>query len=245
MFHVAPLLLLALLVWIERGLPRPPWLTAVAAVFPPCCCSPCPWEPAEHLVFSDTFGFMPLFRVQNFFNGDVDRVRWLMIAGGIGLPSCSSSSHVGRPLSAVGVGIFLILSSWAAYGAVKDISQGMANGTFGGSRPAGSTTRLGLRQVARVFGPSTDFARATLLWQTEFWNRSVAHVYNLGVPEPAGGLAERREPWTLPEDASPWGAADERYVVVESDLVSMRSCSHNTDNSLSTDCGLRSRWQIW
>src|SRR5204863_6398054 len=41
--------------------------------------------------------------------------------------------------------------------------------------------------VGYLYGTSTDlFAEASLLWQTEFWNRSIKRVYNLGSPEPTG-----------------------------------------------------------
>ena len=222
MFHVAPLLLLALLVWIERGLPRPPLLTAVAAATPAVLLLALPLGTLiTTSMFSDTFALIPLFRVENFFDGNVDRVRWLMIAGGVA--AALLFAFVPRRFALVlpaAVALYLVLGSWTTYGALKDLSRGMANGTFGGTDASWIDNAIGTApQVAAVFGPDTDFTRATLLWQTEFWNRSVAHVYNLGVPEPAGGLPDRtgtydpaRGLFTLA------GTGDVRYVVVESDV---------------------------
>ena len=222
MFHVAPLLLLALLVWIESGLPRPPVLTAVAAAVPALLLL---FLPLSSLLttsmFSDTFGLIPLFRVENFFDGNVDRVRWLMIAGGVG--AALLFAFLPRRLALVlpaAVAVYLVLGSWTTYGALKDLSRGTADVTFGGTDASWIDNAIGTApQAAIVFGPDTDFTRATLLWQTEFWNRSVAHVYNLGVPEPAGGLPDRagsfdaaRGLFSLP------GAGDVRYIVVESDV---------------------------
>jgi hypothetical protein len=222
MFHVAPLLLLSLVVWIERGLPRPPVLTGIAAAVPALLLFALPLGSLLNIAaYSDTLGLMPLLRVQNLFNGDVDAVRWLMIAGGIG--AALLFLFVPRRFALalpVLVGVFLILSSWTAYGAIKAFAQSMANGTFGGSNASWIDNAVGTApNVAFVFGPTTGAPPAFRLWETEFWNRSVGHVYNLGVPEPAGGLAERAGALDPARGLiSLAGAADERYIVVESDL---------------------------
>ena len=172
-------------------------------------------------MFSDTFGLIPLFRIENFFSGDADPVRWLMLTGGVG--GALLFAFVPRRFALVlpaAVAVYLMLASWTTYGALKDLSIGMANGTFGGTDASWIDDAIGTApQAAVVFGPDTDLSRATLLWQTEFWNRSVAHVYNLGVPEPAGGLPDRtgtydptRGLFTLAD------TGDVRYVVVESDV---------------------------
>ena len=60
-------------------------LTAVAAATPVLLLLALPLRTLiTTSMYSDTFGLIPLFRVENFFNGNVDRVRWLMIAGGVG-----------------------------------------------------------------------------------------------------------------------------------------------------------------
>ena len=222
MFHVAPLLLLALLVWIERGLPRPRVLTAVAAAVPAVLLLALPLGSLLNIsMYSDTFGLLPLLRVQNLFNGNVDAVRWLMIVGGIGaaLLFAFLPRRFALVLPAV-VGVFLILTSWTAYGAIKAFAQGMANGTFGGSDPSWIDNAVGTSpRAAILFGPTTGTPPAFRLWQTEFWNRSVAHVYDLGVPESAGGLPDR--PGALDSSRGRIalaGTGDVRYIVVESDL---------------------------
>ena len=222
MFHVAPLLLLALLIWIERGLPRPPVLTAIAAAVPALLLLALPLGTLLNIsAYSDTLGLLPLFRVRNLFNGDVDAVRWLMIVGGIAaaLLFAFVPRRFALILPAV-VGVFLIVSSWTAYGAIKDFAQGMANGTYGGTDASWIDDAIGTSPNAAIlFGPTTGAPPAMRLWQTEFWNRSVAHVYDLGVPEPAGGLPDR--PGALDSAGgriSLAGAGDVRYIVVESDL---------------------------
>ena len=148
MFHVAPLLLLALLVWIERGLPRPRVLTAAAAAIPALLLLALPLRTLiTTSMFSDTFGLIPLFRIENFFSGDADPVRWLMLTGGVG--GALLFAFVPRRFALVlpaTVAVYLMLASWTTYGALKDLSIGMANGTFGARTQAGSTTRSGQRR---------------------------------------------------------------------------------------------------
>jgi hypothetical protein len=221
MFHVAPLLLLALLVWIERGLPRPPVLTAIAAAVPALLLLALPLRSLLNVsAYSDAFGLLPLLRVQNLFNGDVEPVRWLMIAGGI----CAALlfAFVPRRFALVlpaAVGLSLILASYTAYGAVKAFSENMANGTVG-ANPSWIDDAIGTApKAAIIYGPNTGLPPATLLWQTEFWNHSVEHVYNLGVPEPAGGLPDRTGILDPARGRIVLnGTGHVRYVVVESDV---------------------------
>ena len=222
MFHVAPLLLLALLVWIERGLPRPPVLTAVAAAVPVLLLLTLPLGGLLNIsAYSDTLGLLTLLRVENLFNGNVDTVRWLMIAGGIGaaLLFAFVPRRFALALPAV-VGVFLVISSWTAYGAVKAFAQSMANGTYGGTNASWIDNVIGTSPDAAVlFGPTTGAPPAMRLWQTEFWNRSIAHVYDLGVPEPAGGLPDRAGALDPTRGRiSLAGTGDVRYIVVERDL---------------------------
>ena len=70
MFGVAPLLFLALSLWLARGLPRPVVLTAVAAAGAGRASSDA--RPASLLnigILSDTFGLIPLLRLSSWLDG--------------------------------------------------------------------------------------------------------------------------------------------------------------------------------
>ena len=64
MFDVAPLLLLALVLWLHRGLPRPSTLTAVAAFLPVALLLTLPLDSLLNIsILSDTFGLIPFWRL--------------------------------------------------------------------------------------------------------------------------------------------------------------------------------------
>ena len=81
MFDVAPLLLLALVLWLHRGLPRPPGLTAVAAFLPVALLLTLPLDSLLNLsILSDTFGLIPFWRLATRLAGGVNDVR--IVLGG-------------------------------------------------------------------------------------------------------------------------------------------------------------------
>ena len=61
MFYAEPLLLLALVIWLDKGLPRPPRLTAAAVVVPAALLLSLPFESLFNLsLLADTPGLIPL-----------------------------------------------------------------------------------------------------------------------------------------------------------------------------------------
>jgi hypothetical protein len=87
------------------------------------------------------------------------------------------------------VATFLVLSSYSVEGALRDYSRNLAAsaGTLGS--PSWIDQRLGSGgDAAFLLGTTSETWPETLgLWQTQFWNRSLHSVYNLTIPEPAGG----------------------------------------------------------
>ena len=88
MFHVEPLLLLALLVWINRGAPRR--RPTIAVLLPVALILTVPLEQllANPGVLSETFGFLPLVRASHYLHG-VEEVRILLAAAG----DCRGGGH--------------------------------------------------------------------------------------------------------------------------------------------------------
>jgi hypothetical protein len=193
MFFLAPLLFLAFALWIDRGLPRPPVLTIVAAVVPAALLFALPLGSLLNIsILSDTFGFIPLLRLASKLSGGIPEVRHLLLAGGIGAailfalwPRHAFPGVVFPTL----VAAFLALSSYPVVTTLHSYSQALRDsaGTLGS--PSWIDERIGRSANASfLLGTTSDIWPETLsLWQNEFWNRGLGPVYNLGTPEPAGG----------------------------------------------------------
>lgn len=187
MFYVAPLLLLALVVWVSRGAPRPPRLTAVAVAIPLALLATLPLERLFTIaLLSDTFGLIPLMRVSSLIDGGTDAVRVVVALGAI--VAALLFVLVPRRLAGatiVAVAVFLAFSSWSVAGALRDQSRATR-------AEAGSAD---VEWIDRVVGRDADVPflftanlepNPHLLWQNEFWNRSVSDVYGLDAVDPTG-----------------------------------------------------------
>jgi hypothetical protein len=189
-FVVAPFFLIALLVWVDRGLPRPRWMApAVAAA---CALLPLaiPFERfIETGAISDTLALLPIWNAY----GSLlfDSIDATVLAGGI----LAAALFVFVPrrwalaLPAVTLLFFAAISHnvWFGEHGFRQASVGaLFQGIRVGDRdwideaiPPGAT-------VAVVWKGVTDRFAVN---QNEFFNRSVGPVYFIGGPTP-GGLAE-------------------------------------------------------
>jgi hypothetical protein len=205
MFFLAPLLFLAFVLWLDRGLPRPLLLTIVAAAIPVGLLFTLPLGSLLNVsILSDTFGLIPFLRLsERFVPGGIPEARHFMLAGGI----AAAVAFVLWPRDGwpefvfpAGVATFLVLSSYSIQGALRDYSRNLKDsaGTLGS--PSWVDGRLGSGGDATfLLGTTLETWPETLdLWQTQFWNRSLRSVYNLSTPEPAGGpeTAARVDPGT-------------------------------------------------
>jgi hypothetical protein len=187
MFYLAPLLLLALVVWVGRGAPRPARLAAVAVAVPLALLATIPFERLFTVaLLSDTFGLIPLMRLSTLVDGGTDTVRVAVAFGGIAaallfllLPRRYAALNVGA------VALFLALSSWSVAGALRD--QAHATRLESGAAD--------VEWIDRAVGPDADVPfvftsgmqpNPHILWQNEFWNRSVGDVYGLDAADPTG-----------------------------------------------------------
>jgi hypothetical protein len=189
MFSVAPLLFLAFGLWLARGLPRPLMLTIVAAFAPAALLFTLDLKSLLDIgILSDTFGLIPLLRLSDLVRGGVDTVQVLLWVGG--LAAAAAFVILPRRLAAValpgGVALFLVLSSYAVYGAVHDHARAtLALATP--SEPSWIDKKIGTdAHAAYVYGSTSDLVgEAQIMWQTEFWNRSLDKVFTVGPLEPA------------------------------------------------------------
>ena len=184
MFDVAPLLLLAFVLWLHRGMPRPPSLTAVAAFVPVALLLTLPLESLLNIsILSDTFGLIPFWRLATRLSGGVNDVRIVLAAGALaaGIAFAALPRRIAAPLTVGAVAAFLIGSSYSVFGAVQGFARGLDGFTGATNRSWIDDAVPANEQVAFLFGGAVDpSAEAKILWETEFWNRRLSSVYDLG-----------------------------------------------------------------
>ena len=192
MFFLAPLLFLAFVLWLDRGVPRPPALTIAAAVVPAALLFALPLASLLNVsILSDTFGLIPLLRLASKVSGGIPEVRQLMLVGGV----AAALFFVLWPFKAFprvvfpsAVAAFLVLSSHVVVTTLHSYSR-EPQGHRRHPRQRELDRRTDRQRWKRVLPArerrTTPGPRHWALWQNEFWNRSLGAVYNLGAPEPA------------------------------------------------------------
>ena len=182
LFHVEPLLLLALLVWIHRGAPRR--RPAVALLLPLALMLTLPLEQlfANAGVLSETFGFLPLVRASHYLDG-VEEVRILLAAAAI----VAAAAVVVLPFrllriaAPAAVFVYLLASSLAIVGPLRAYARGFREGVRVGNDP--EWIDHAVPRNARVDVITTDAQNPTLLTLRlrlmHFWNRRVTVVHEM------------------------------------------------------------------
>ena len=195
-FYVAPLFLIALLAWIERGLPRPPRAAAVAAVVAAALPGVLPYHRLiDASAESDTLALMPLWWLQETVVG-LDTIAVLVVAVGalISLLFLSISPRYALALPLV---VFL----WFAFTTerVERFDHGFPKASVGALYQGITVPRrdwvdaaVGRNaDVAFVFSGRDVKNQPLTLWENEFWNRSIGPVYDLRQPS-MGQLPETK-----------------------------------------------------
>jgi len=187
-FYLEPLLLLALVIWLARGLPRPPALASTAVAVVAGLLITIPFGTLLNVsAETDTFGFVPFIRLAEVLNGGVPEVRTVigigMICAGVLFAAVPRSVAIWAVPAAVGT--FLILSSGSVFGKETYI----ANATRHAGRLAGDPSWIdhAAGRNARVeFLYTTDIdADQHIAWQAEFWNRSLRRVFGVTSQDPS------------------------------------------------------------
>jgi hypothetical protein len=189
MFALDAPLLLALVVWLARGLPRSPKLAAVALAVPIAFVVAFPYRhflTAE--VTNDTFGLVPLWSLTTNNGFSVGDIQLVVAAGAVALVLLfalvpRSKARVAVPLA---VGAFLLVSSATVFAQVSVLADATrhAGGLMGNpswiDRTVGERARVEMLDTA-------DLADPHVVWQTEFWNRSVRRVFAVTAEDPSVG----------------------------------------------------------
>ena len=188
MFCVAPVLLLALVVWLARGLPRPPVLTAAAAVVPLAFLVALPYQNliSTQAFFTDTFGLIPLYRLMILHTGAGD----LPVVVGIGalvagLVFATLPRGWGRVAIPVALLAFLVFSSRSVYNQIDFISTSIRHAGGLAGDPSWIDRAIG-KNARAEFLYTTDIDQDQhILWEAEFWNRSLRRVFGVTSQDPS------------------------------------------------------------
>ncbi|MDQ5821305.1 MAG: hypothetical protein M3540_07695, partial [Actinomycetota bacterium] len=182
LFYVAPLFFVALLVWIDRGLPRPRRVAVPIAVAVAGLLALLPYTSLIGVqVQSDTLQLLPWWWLQDHWIA-LDQVWIAALALGIALAALLLvvPPRFGLVLPAVVLAYLLV-----TFAPIENGRHGVRMASLG-ALFEGVTTgnrnwvddRVG--RDARVAFLWTGRAKAFTLWENEFFNRSVGPVYDLG-----------------------------------------------------------------
>ncbi len=180
MAHALPLLLIAFVVWIERGArPRPWWAIAVPAGL--AVALPLGRLFHEPSLLGNGWALLPFARA------GLTTARVLLV---VGVLAATALFLFAPRLSVIGVAAFLAASTGVVYSTIRNQSKavlalsGLHERGWVESAVHGPVTYLN----ATAFQPETRerrwFDEWVPVWETEFWNRNALSVLTLGITEP-------------------------------------------------------------
>lgn len=187
LFHVMPLLFVALVAWLGAGAPRPPLRTAAVALAVALLPLALPFERLFGIqAVSDSFGLLPWWDLYDSgvsYRG-VAAVAALT-AGAVAAVLAVGPSRVVRLLP-LAVLAYLLASHDAVRQRVQAASAGALFQGIGRSQPDWIDRAVGRDAEVAVLWSGAPGIDYRVVFENEFFNRSVGRVYDLGVPEPGG-----------------------------------------------------------
>ena len=210
MLYAAPFLLLALVVWLARGLPRPPITTAVAVAAPAGLLALLPLPSLLNIsILSDTFALIPLYALDR--NTGVGGL-WLAVALGA-VVFAALFALVPRRIATVALPFLTaaLLGLTTAYAFIEIRAHAEAVRDAPGVGDDLSWIDAAVGHDAAVAFLHSPAQSPHVLWQTEFWNLNIRDVYTIGAPEPSGLSQQPVDPPT----GLLAGQPDLRYVVAD------------------------------
>jgi hypothetical protein len=194
LFYVAPLFLIALLAWIQRGMPRPARAAAVAVVLAAALPGALPYHRLiDTSAESDTLALLPLWWLQETVVS-LDTVGVVVVAAAavLGIVFLSVSPRYALVLPAL---VFV----WFAFATerIERFDHGFPKASVGAlyqgitaSRRDWIDAAVGRdADVAFLYSGRNPTEQPLTLWENEFYNRSVGPVYDLR-QQSMGGLPE-------------------------------------------------------
>jgi glycosyltransferase involved in cell wall biosynthesis len=196
LFYVAPLFLIALLAWIERGLPRAARATAICALIAAALPGALPYHKLiSTSAESDTLALMPLWWLQEGIASlSTIPVIVVVAAVALGLAFLTLPRRFAYALPALVLAWFVFTTE-----RVEFFDHGFPKASVG-ALFQGQTTKhrdwvdraVGRNaQVAFLYSGVDPTQQPLTLWENEFFNRSIGNVYDLRRPS-MGGLPETK-----------------------------------------------------
>ena len=189
MFYVAPLFFVALLVWIERGLPRPPRLAIPVALVSVALPALLPYPKLIGVqIQSDTLELLPWWWVQDHWIS-LGAVRWAVLGCAIVVGVAFLRAP---PRWALALPAFVLAYYAVTLAPIENGRHGMRMASLGALFQGNTTGRrdwidAAVGRNADVVVVRSGQTDAFTLWENEFFNRSVGPVIELASPL-GGGL---------------------------------------------------------
>jgi len=191
LFYVAPLLFTCLVLWVERGLPRPRVATAVGIAAVTILAAAIPYERfIGTSATSDTFGVLMLWSLAEWLHVHAEDIRWWV--GVVGLVFLLLAAFVPRRAALALAALPLVVSLVAIQPVDSRTQRASIGAVYQG------ITRPDRDWITAIVG-SSDPTRVAVVWtgatdrltvnENEFFNRSVGPIYTTNAPVP-GGLAQ-------------------------------------------------------
>ncbi len=227
LFYLAPLLVIALLAWIERGQPKPSRASVVAAGLAAALPGTIPFLGLLNITAqSDTLGFQPWWFLGDAWAGRSSiAVVAVLVSIGLGAAFLWLPRRYAPALPVlVALGFLLTwlpLELWT-HSFPRLASSAFAQGVGHGHRSWVDRVVGRDARVAVIWAGGNDLS----VWENEFWNRSIDRVYDLTTPL-GGGLPSTRvavEQATGILRGAHGETIDERYVLAPKtvDLLGQR-----------------------
>jgi glycosyltransferase involved in cell wall biosynthesis len=194
LFYVAPLFLIALLAWIERGMPRPARAVTGAAVLAAALPGFLPYHRLIDVsAESDTLALLPLWWLQESIVA-LDTIPVVVVAAAAGLALLFSTVS---PRYALVLPALVFV--WFAFATerIERFDHGFPKASVGAlfqgiTNPDRDWVDAAVGRdadVAFVYSGKDPTQQPLTLWENEFFNRSIGPVYDLKQPS-MGGLPE-------------------------------------------------------
>lgn len=202
MFHIVPVLLIGVGLWVARDMPRPSRAVLVASVVAAVAIFIPPYgELLNTGLVNDTLGLLPMVDAIIKLDGGLNDLRIVMAAGA--LIAVVLFALVPRALARVAVPVaiaaFFLVSSFGVFEDVRRAGLGYRSAPSVGVDANWVDRTVGAEQDVLFIGPLTEGFSDTqkIRWQTEFFNRSVSAPVVVGANaaiDQATGLVVSLEP---------------------------------------------------
>jgi hypothetical protein len=180
MAHALPLLLIAFVVWLERGArPRPWWAIAIPAAL--VVALPLGRLFREPSILGNGWALLPFARA------GLTTARILLVVGAV---AATALFLLAPRLAVVGVAAFLAASTGIVYSTIRNQSRavlalsGLSERDWVHRATHAPVTYLNATAFQPEAREGRYFDEWVPVWETEFWNRNDLSVLTLGITEP-------------------------------------------------------------